>query len=54
MNLSSLLLAVWLILLGGSWVAWWSISLKFLGFWALITGVVWLVEGVHPITVWRR
>jgi uncharacterized membrane protein len=51
MSLGSLLLGVWLILVGISWAAIVAIDIKFLGFWALVTGIVWLVEGVHPIVI---
>lgn len=54
MSLSTLLLGVWLILVGITWLAWVSISLTFLGVWAFVTGIVLLVEGVHPIIVYRR
>jgi uncharacterized membrane protein HdeD (DUF308 family) len=54
MSLSQLLLAVWLVLVGITWLAWVAISTQFLGIWALVTGIVWLVEGVRPIVVYRR
>lgn len=54
MGLSALLLAIWLILVGLSWAAVVAISIKFLGFWALVTGILWLVEGYHPITIYKR
>lgn len=54
MNLSHLLLAVFLILLGITWLTWVAISQTFLGVFALVTGIVWLVEGYHPVTVWHR
>ena len=54
MSLSSLFLAVWLLLVGGTWADVYPISGKFLGLWAIITGIIWLIEGVHPITVWKR
>jgi hypothetical protein len=54
MSLSQLLLAVWLILIGITWVGWVAISATFLGVWALITGVVWLLEAYRPIQVYRR
>lgn len=53
MSLSSLLLGVWLVLVGLSWAAIVSIDIKFLGIWALVTGIVVLVEQVHPITLAR-
>jgi hypothetical protein len=54
MSLGSLLLGVWLVLVGLSWSAIITISSRFLGFFALVTGIVWLAEGYHPITVFRR
>lgn len=54
MSLSQLLLGIWLILVGLTWAAILSISIKFLGYFAIVTGIVWLVEGYHPITVYRR
>lgn len=54
MTLSHILLAVFLILLGITWLGWVAISTTFLGVWALVTGILWLVEGYHPVTVWRR
>lgn len=54
MSLSQLLLAVWLILVGLSWMAWVTISIKFLGIWAFVTGIVWLVEAYYPVTIYKR
>jgi uncharacterized membrane protein len=54
MSLGNLLLGIWLILVGISWMAWVTISIKFLGIWAFVTGIVILVEGYHPIIVYRR
>lgn len=51
MNLSTLLLGVWLILVGATWLAWIAVDIKFLGLFAFITGIVWLIEGFHPITI---
>lgn len=51
MSISSLLLAVWLILVGVTWLTWVNIDIKFLGLLGFITGILILVEGVHPITV---
>lgn len=53
MSLSSLLLGVWLILVGATWLTWIDVSAKFLGLFAFITGIVWLIEGFHPITLNR-
>lgn len=54
MSLSQLLLAVWLILVGVTDLGWVTVSIKLIGGLALITGILWLVEGYHPITVYRR
>jgi hypothetical protein len=53
MSFSTFLLAIWLILLGITWLAWVAISTKFLGAWAAITGIVFLVEAVRPISLPR-
>ena len=54
MSISSLLLAIWLILVGVVWLGWISIDTKFLGLVAFITGILWLVESYHPIVVGPR
>lgn len=54
MNLSSLLLAVFLILLGITWLGWVAISITFLGIWSLVTGILLLLEAYHPVVVYRR
>lgn len=54
MSLSGLLLAVWLILVGLAWTGIVAISSHFLGLWAIVTGVLLLLEAYHPITVYRR
>lgn len=51
MNLSSLLLGIWLILVGATWLTWLSIDIKFLGLLGFITGIVVLIEAWKPITV---
>lgn len=51
MALSTLLLAVWLILLGLTWAAVLSLSTTFLGWFAVVTGVVFLVEGYRPLVL---
>lgn len=51
MSLSSLLLGVWLILVGATWLTRLSIDLKFLGLFAFITGIVWLLEAYRPINI---
>lgn len=53
MNLSSLLLGIWLVLVGIDRMDWADLSLKFLGVWAFVTGVVWLIEAYHPLKVPR-
>lgn len=54
MTLSSLLLGIWLILVGTVWLTWLTIDSRFLGLWAFVTGIIWLVESVHPIVVYKR
>ncbi len=54
MSLSSLLAAIWFILVGVVWLGWVTISTKFLGGWAVAVGLVWLLESYHPVQVWRR
>lgn len=51
MSLGSILLAIWLILLGLVWTAVITISTKFLGIWAIVTGAILLIEGYHPIVL---
>lgn len=51
MALGSLLLAVWLILVGLTWATIVAINSKFLGFWALVTGIILLVESYHPVVL---
>lgn len=53
MSISNLLLAVWLVLVGATWLTWLSIDAKALGLLAVITGIVMLVDYVHPISVRR-
>lgn len=54
MNLGSLLLAIWLILVGVTWAGWVAIDGKVLGLVAILTGVVWLIEAYHPIVIGNR
>lgn len=55
MSLGTLLLGVFLILLGITWLTWVAISLTFLGVWAFVTGIVILLESsVRPIVVYKR
>lgn len=54
MSLGTILLAVWLILVGITWLTWVAITSAFLGGFALVTGIVLLVEGYHPLIVWKK
>lgn len=54
MGLSALFLAAFLILFGLNALNLIAISATVLGIVALIAGILILVEGVHPITVYRR
>lgn len=54
MSLSTLLTAIFFILLGITWMGWVALSTMFLGVFAFITGLVWLLEAYHPVTVWQR
>ena len=54
MSLSSLLLAAFLILTGLSLLGIVAVSNTVLGVLALVAGILFLVEGYHPITVWHR
>ena len=54
MSLSTLFLAAFLILFGVKALGWIVISAVFLGVVALITGILILVEGYRPITVFHR
>lgn len=54
MTLGQLLLGIWLVLVGLAWTTIVVINMKFLGFWALGTGIVWLVEGYHPLPIYTR
>lgn len=54
MTLSNLLLGIWFILVGITWLTWVAIDTRFLGLWAFVTGIVLLVESVHPVTLWKR
>lgn len=51
MSLSGLLLGIWLILVGATWLTWLSVDAKFLGLFGFITGIIWLIEGFRPITI---
>lgn len=51
MSISSILLGLWLILVGSTWLAWIDVSLKFLGLLAFITGILWLIEAYRPLHI---
>lgn len=53
MSLGSVLLGIWLVLVGLAWAQLIVIGTLFLGWWALITGIVWLVELWHPFNLRR-
>lgn len=48
MSVSGILLGIWLLLVGSSWLNWLTVDVKFLGLLAFITGILFLVESVHP------
>lgn len=54
MSLGTILLAIWLILLGITFLTWVNISYQFLGGFAAVVGIILLVEGYHPITLFKR
>lgn len=54
MSLSTLFLAAFLIIYAISALGWVAISATFIGVVALIAGILFLVEGYHPITVYKR
>lgn len=51
MALSTLALALFLILFAINALGWIAVSATFLGVVALIAGILFLVESVHPITL---
>lgn len=51
MALSHVLAGIWFILVGITWLGWVTITSSFLGGFALVVGIVWLVEGVYPVTI---
>lgn len=53
MSISNLLLAIWLILVGVTWLTWVNIDIKFLGLLGFVTGILLLVESYHPINIRR-
>lgn len=54
MSIANLLLAIWLILVGATWLTWVSIDQKFLGLLGFIVGIVILVDAFHPIVINRN
>lgn len=51
MSISSLLLGIWLILVGATWLTWISVDSKFLGLFAFITGIIILIDNWRPIRI---
>ena len=47
-NIGNLLLAIFLILVGATWLTWITVDSKVLGLLAFIVGVIILVMGVYP------
>jgi uncharacterized membrane protein HdeD (DUF308 family) len=54
MSLTTLALAVFLILYGISALGWVAVSATVIGVVALVAGILILVDGYHPVTVFRR
>lgn len=54
MSLTTLALAVFLILFGINALGWVAVSATALGIIALVAGILILVDGYHPVTVFRR
>jgi hypothetical protein len=54
MNLGSLCLGLYLLLLGLNYLAILTVNNTLLGVLALIAGAAILLDSWHPITVWRR
>jgi hypothetical protein len=54
MSLGMVLLGVFLILVGITWLGWVAVGTMFLGGFALVTGIVILVEGVRPLPLWKH
>lgn len=53
MNVSSILLGVWLILVGINWAGWVNINLTFLGIFAFVVGIIVIAEGAG-VAPWRK
>lgn len=54
MSLTTLALAAFLILFAISSLGWVAVSATFIGVVALIAGILILVDGYHPVTLWNR
>lgn len=54
MSLSSLLLSIFLILLGLQYLGIYGAPAILLGLLALIAGIAIIIEGYHPITLFKR
>lgn len=50
MSLSSILLALWLILVGATWLTWITVATTTLGLLGFIVGIVILIDSIHPIS----
>lgn len=53
MNISGFLLAVWFILIGATWLGWVTIDMRFLGLLGFITGILLLIDSLHPLVIRR-
>lgn len=51
--ISNILLGIWLILVGVTWLTWIVIDAKILGLLGFVTGIVILVEGFNP-SIFKR
>lgn len=54
MSLTTLALAVFLILFGINSLGWVAVSATVLGIVALVAGILILIDGYHPVTILRR
>lgn len=54
LTLSQLFLGALLILLGITWMGWVTIAPLFIGIMAFVTGILVLIDGVHPVVVVKR
>ncbi len=53
MSVTSILTAVWFILVGVDWLGWVTVNVKLLGLLAFIVGLLWLIEAYYPLKVRR-